>query len=267
MLQPDEWLREAQVAVPAVARRWKIPAARVLVVDDGPENRELLSLVLAEQGLWVEEAANGQQALDALAATAFDLVLMDMQMPVLDGFAATRQLRERGLQLPVVALTANAMKGYEAEVLEAGCTAYLTKPIDIDLLLETIAGLLGGQAQAAELPLVELAAEGVEALGPVRSRFAANARLSPIVRKFASRLDEQLGLARQAAGGDDFAELARLAHWLAGAAGTMGYDAFTGPARELEACAIAADGKGAGAALQQLLALAARIEIPEPVSP
>src|SRR5690606_11821841 len=95
--------------------RWKIPPARVLVVDDGAENRELLSLVLAEQGLWLEEAENGQVAVQKMEAASFDLVLMDMQMPVLDGYAATRELRRRGVQVPIVALTANAMKGYEAE--------------------------------------------------------------------------------------------------------------------------------------------------------
>ncbi|HEY0826437.1 MAG TPA: ATP-binding protein, partial [Ramlibacter sp.] len=108
-------LDATEVAAPgdagsAVTRtRWRIPSARVLVVDDGPENRELLSLVLAEQGLWVEEAENGQVAVDKACAASYDLILMDMQMPVLDGYAATRALRAHGMQLPIVALTAHAM--------------------------------------------------------------------------------------------------------------------------------------------------------------
>jgi CheY-like chemotaxis protein/HPt (histidine-containing phosphotransfer) domain-containing protein len=241
----------------------------VLVVDDGPENRELLSLVLAEQGLWVEEAENGAIALDMMAAGSFDLVLMDMQMPVLDGYAATRELRRRGVQVPIVALTANAMKGYEAEVLQAGCTAYLTKPVDIDGLLQELARLLGGAEEqaAAGAPtsvFVDLSEEPAAEAGPIRSRFAGNAKLVPIVRKFAGRLHEQMGNAHAAADAGDLAELERLAHWLAGAAGTVGYDAFTEPARELEAAAKAGDGALASVVLQRLSRMAGQLEVPEP---
>jgi PAS domain S-box-containing protein len=247
--------------------RWRIPSARVLVVDDGAENRELLSLVLTEHGLWVEEAENGQVAVDKAAATNFDLVLMDMQMPVLDGYAATRELRRRGVQAPIVALTAHAMKGYEEEVMQAGCTAYLTKPVDIDALLQQVAQLLGGTAEQPSgqpepsvfIDLTELP----QAHAPIRSRFAGNARLVPIVRKFAGRLREQLGNAREAADAGNLAEVERLAHWLAGAAGTVGYDAFTEPAREMEAAAKAGDAAAADGVLQRLSRMAGQLEVPD----
>jgi CheY-like chemotaxis protein len=176
-------------------------------------------------------------------------------------------LRRRGVQVPVVALTANAMKGYEAEVLQAGCTAYLTKPVDIDALLQQVARLLGGSAEDADAVassvFVDLGEQTMVHAGPIRSRFAANARLVPIVRKFAGRLHEQLGHARVAADGADLAEVERLAHWLAGAAGTVGYDAFTEPARELEAAAKAGDGTLAAAVLQRLARMADQLEVPE----
>jgi CheY-like chemotaxis protein/HPt (histidine-containing phosphotransfer) domain-containing protein len=262
--------------------RWDIPPSRLLVVDDGAENRELLSLVLAEQGLWVEEAENGQVALDKVAQGGFDLILMDMQMPVLDGFAATRILRERGVQTPIVALTANAMKGFEQEVLQAGCTAYVTKPIDIDGLLAKLAQMLGGaqagapvargeDAAATVLPVETGAAVAAVSQAEPRheaitSRLAGNARLVPIVRKFAARLDEQLATAERAWQAQDSAEIARFAHWLAGAAGTMGYDAFTGPARELEQFALGGQGENVGAAMAALREMAGRVESPaEPV--
>ena len=248
--------------------RWRIPSARVLVVDDGPENRELLSLVLTEQGLWVDEAENGQVALDKLAAGRYDLVLMDMQMPVMDGYAATRELRRRGLALPVVALTAHAMKGYEEEVLQAGCTAYLTKPVDIDILLHQVALLLGGSpeaapADAADSVFIDLGDAPEAPEGPIRSRFADNPKLVPIVRKFAARLHEQLGLTRTALEAGDLPEVERLAHWLAGAAGTVGYDAFTEPARELEAAAKAGDSATTGGVLQRIARMADLLEVPE----
>ncbi len=274
-------LLTAQDAQGAAQRvRWQLPPSRLLVVDDGAENRELLSLVLAEQGLWVEEAENGQIAVDKVAAGgSFDLILMDMQMPVMDGFAATRTLRARGVTAPIVALTANAMKGFEQEVLAAGCTAYVTKPVDIDVLLAELARLLGGQqvqapvadapaaeVPAAEAPAVEPAAvvpEAVQAPAePIVSRFATSPRFAPIVRKFAARLQEQLGAAEQAWAGGDAAEVARFGHWLAGAAGTVGYDAFTEPARELEQRALQGDTAGVNESMAGLRNMAKRVELP-----
>ncbi|MRD45842.1 response regulator [Caenimonas koreensis DSM 17982] len=272
-------------AAPELSRKpkWRIPASRVLVVDDGPENRELASLVLADQGLWIEEAENGKVALDKLEGSAFDLVLMDMQMPVMDGFAATRELRARGMTVPVMALTANAMKGFEEEVMAAGCTAYLTKPIDIDRLLEETARLLGGIRVAADEAAAETAAgsasdaatgvatgvateradEDGSPQGEIRSRFADNMRLVPIVRKFPARLAQQLATARTAALAGDMDELARVAHAVAGGAGTLGYDAFTDPARELESMAKAGDVQAATRLLERLEEMSVHVVIPE----
>jgi CheY-like chemotaxis protein len=243
----------------------RLPSARVLVVDDGAENRELISLVLTEQGLWVDEADNGQDALDKMAAGSYDVVLMDIQMPLMDGYAATRELRRRGVQVPIVALTAHAMKGFEVEVLQAGFTAYVVKPVDIDDLLRLLGQLLGGveEAAAAVPMLVDSSGSTAVAEGPIRSRFAANANLVPIVRKFAARLGEQLAHARKAAGAGDLAEVQRLAHWLAGAGGTVGYDAFTEPARELELAAKAGNAPLADEVLQRLEQMAHQLEIPE----
>ncbi|MBC7602332.1 MAG: response regulator [Ramlibacter sp.] len=269
----DESVALAGVAAPEQMRKpkWLIPASRVLVVDDGPENRELVSLVLADQGLWIEEAENGKVALDKLAASAFDLVLMDMQMPIMDGFAATRELRARGMQMPVMALTANAMRGFEQEVMAAGCTAYLTKPIDIDRLLEETARLLGGTKLAASeavlqaLPEDTLAHAQDDALpdAPIHSRFADNMRLVPIVRKFPARLAEQLAGARSAFDTGDMEELARIAHAVAGGAGTLGFDAFTEPARELEAHAKSGNEEAAHRLLERLGHMAHNVVIPE----
>ena len=266
----------AGMAAPELLRKpkWRIPASRVLVVDDGPENRELVSLVLADQGLWIEEAENGKVALDKLEAGAFDLVLMDMQMPVMDGFAATREIRARGMQLPVMALTANAMKGFEQEVMGVGCTAYLTKPIDIDQLLEQVARLLGGERLSAQeaTGTTQDAAAGerfasapapLEPIGEIRSRFAGNMRLVPIVRKFPARLSEQLASARGAVEAGDMEELARIAHAVAGGAGTLGFDAFTDPARELESHAKSGNEEAAVRLLDHLENMSHSVVIPE----
>lgn len=111
---------------------------RILVADDGESNRRLLKIVLGRCGANVIEAENGKVAVKHAIDNPFDFILMDMQMPVMDGYDATKTLRQNGYKAPIVALTADAMKGTEAKCLAAGCTAYLTKPIVMDDLVATL---------------------------------------------------------------------------------------------------------------------------------
>ncbi|MEZ6061186.1 MAG: ATP-binding protein [Planctomycetaceae bacterium] len=113
--------------------------ARVLITDDTAANRQLVGLVLRRAGLHVEEAKNGLEAVKRATAEKFDLLLMDMQMPVMDGFTATRKLREKGMNAPIIALTANVMASDRERCEQAGCSGFLTKPIDIDNLLQALA--------------------------------------------------------------------------------------------------------------------------------
>ncbi len=103
---------------------------RVLVVDDAKDNRVLLSVLLNNLGLQVSTANNGVEALLKVQDNKFDLIFMDMQMPVMDGYTAARMLRHKGHGVPVVALTAHALKEDRLKCLEAGCDEYLTKPLD-----------------------------------------------------------------------------------------------------------------------------------------
>jgi signal transduction histidine kinase/ActR/RegA family two-component response regulator/HPt (histidine-containing phosphotransfer) domain-containing protein len=248
--------------------RWTFPPARVLVVDDGPENRELLKLVLGDTGLRVSEAENGKVGVELARREAFDIILMDMQMPIMDGFTATRTLRAEGQKMPIFALTANAMKGAEKQVMEAGCSGYLTKPINIDQLLQTLADLLGGTRveykEETPVPVIALSREPTIVSGaPVVSRLAGNQRLRPTIRKFAGRLDEQMAAFDKAFAARDFGELASLAHWLKGAAGTVGYDDFTEPAMKLEQAAKNSSAAETAMMLAEVRALAARLVAPE----
>jgi HPt (histidine-containing phosphotransfer) domain-containing protein len=195
---------------------------------------------------------------------------MDIQMPVMDGKTAARLMRERGLKLPIFALTAHAMKGFEQDIMAAGFTGYLTKPIDIDKLVQMLADTLGGQRVlgVSPEPVVPVPAgsagskEPAPAESPLISRLADKPRLIPAIQKFTGRLGDQLNAMEKARGECNFTELAALAHWLKGAAGTVGYDAFTEPAIELEQMAKARAESQIEAAIRRLRQLERRIVAP-----
>ncbi|MDA1166073.1 MAG: response regulator [Planctomycetota bacterium] len=132
-------------------KRFRFGASRILLVDDGEANRQLIRLVLQRHGLLVETAVNGQEAVDKAATSNYDIILMDMQMPVMDGYIATQTLREQGLEVPIVALTANAMRGDREKCLNAGCSGFLSKPVDLDQLLSYVAELLGVEESDSEI--------------------------------------------------------------------------------------------------------------------
>ena len=127
---------------------------RILLADDNPTNRRVVQLILDDQNIHVTEAEDGQQALDAFASQHFDLVLMDMQMPVMDGLAATRAIREleqqRGsVPTPIIMLTANAMPEHVQSSLDAGADAHLAKPFNVSQFLELTYNLTSQNQQPA----------------------------------------------------------------------------------------------------------------------
>lgn len=127
---------------------------RILLADDNPTNRRVVQLILDAQNIHVTEAEDGQQALDAFASQHFDLVLMDMQMPVMDGLAATRAIRDlehqRGsVPTPIVMLTANAMPEHIQSSLDAGADAHLAKPFNVSQFLELTYNLTSQNQQPA----------------------------------------------------------------------------------------------------------------------
>jgi CheY-like chemotaxis protein len=118
--------------------------AEILIIEDNPLNMELARDLLEARGYEVREAATAQEGIEAIQDRRPDLVLMDVQLPGMDGLTATRILRkDRNLSdLIIVALTAHAMKGDEQKVLEAGCNGYISKPIDTRQFPAQIAGFL-----------------------------------------------------------------------------------------------------------------------------
>lgn len=230
----------------------------VLVVDDGSTNRKLIRLILTRVGALVETAENGQVAIEKVTSEDFDLVLMDMQMPVLDGYEATRRLRTQGYRKPIIALTANALKGDQGRCLEAGCSGYLSKPIDMGSLTHALANtqvckLKTPEDKQSDSASSELLAEDSDGLeSPVEYECSLpldDPAIREIVEEFLGKLDPQFELMRECLADGNLEELTRLAHWLKGAGGTVGFDCFTEPAAELERQA-----KSGGSGLDDMIA-------------
>jgi two-component system, cell cycle response regulator DivK len=121
---------------------------KILLVEDNEMNRDMLSRRLERKGYTMLLAVDGQHGLDSARADRPDLILMDMSLPVKDGWEATRELKQDIAlrSIPVIALTAHAMAGDRDRALEAGCDDYDTKPVEFDRLLGKIAALLGDRA-------------------------------------------------------------------------------------------------------------------------
>jgi two-component system, cell cycle response regulator DivK len=122
--------------------------ARILLVEDNEMNRDMLSRRLVRNGHDVSIAIDGQQAVDMARSALPDLILMDLSLPVIDGWEATRRIRANDAtrKIPVIALTAHAMAGDREKAIEAGCNDYDTKPVEIARLLGKIATLLATRA-------------------------------------------------------------------------------------------------------------------------
>jgi len=286
MIAPEDVLLALQKTESLSQVSWNFPASRVLVVDDGQENRELVKLVLIDLGLSVETAENGKEALEKAFQESFDLILMDVQMPVMDGFTAVKRMREQNLTCPVIALTAHAMKGFKSECLAVGYSEYLPKPIDIDLLIEMLASELGA-IQSKQYPdkthkSVDLNLENKAVHDTIQkdvhdsfktdnklanenlivSRWAGNSKYHPIIINFVHRFEEQIIAMDTALHEKDYKELENLAHWLKGAGGTVGFDVFTEPSLLLEESAKAKKSSDCGEAILILHRLSERLEIP-----
>ena len=120
---------------------------KILLVEDNPVNRRLAEFLLRSQGYDVRAAATGVEALEMLEKERPDLIVMDIQLPGMDGLEVTRKLKEQPAtaDIPVVAVTSYAMKGDREKALAAGCAGYVTKPIDKKIFIEEVAARLGHQ--------------------------------------------------------------------------------------------------------------------------
>jgi PAS domain S-box-containing protein len=277
-----------------------LTGVRVLLAEDGFDNRELLRVILQRAGVDVEMAINGCVAVQKACEKPFDLILMDMNMPEMDGYEATRLLRDRGYVGPIVALTANAMVGDCERCRDVGCNEYLAKPIDRRRLIQTIASFVDMKAVAARTAVLRkmagsmprAASEAAErtnksqppphkarqTAAPGRaapsdqdqaptdqehvliSAYCDDPELASLIHPFVNRLAGQLAEMRQMLCGHKHEELRRLAHRLKGAGGSYGYQQLTDAGKSLEEAAQAQDDAAEAAALDVVASVIHAVE-------
>ena len=216
------------------------PGKRVLLVEDNEVNRELAEEMLVNFGLQVESACNGQEAIDLVRNTEYDLVLMDCHMPVMDGYEATRRIRGdlNKADLPVVAMTANAMAGDRERCIAAGMNDHIAKPIDIALLQITLGHWLSGtwQAPPPALPIPENIHRdiAIDTDGALARLGGNRESLDRLMRRFSENQADVLDRLRAACQAGNRQEMILLAHTLRGLAGNLGGNAVSEAAREIE---------------------------------
>ncbi len=255
LTRPEEIDAQASAAAERPGALPSLEGVRVLLAEDGKANQKLIATLLRRAGAAAEIVEDGRQAVEAARAGRFDVILMDMQMPVMDGYDATGELRKGGYHGPILALTAHAMAVHRDRCLAAGCDDHLTKPIDRAKLLRAIADHAGrapATPHQAAPPAPAPAPDG-DALA---SDFAGEPDMAEIIDEFISGLSPRLDQMRAALDEARFEELAGAAHRLRGAGGGYGYPAVTSVAAELEAAAGTGDPAAAGDALNRLRDLA-----------
>ena len=210
---------------------------RVLLAEDTADSQRLACLILKRAGLDVELAENGLMACQKVEKAAaegkpHDLILMDMQMPEMDGYEATRQIRGQGYRGPIIALTAHVMVGDRESCLNAGCDDYTAKPIDVPVLVETIARHLRGET--APVPCVPPLPDGEapkpaskhtdKSRGLLDNNFLTDADRARLLQKYTSGLAKRAEEIEDAFQNHDRKELIHLVHSIHGTAPLYGFD-------------------------------------------
>ena len=197
---------------------------RILLAEDNAVNRELTTRILAKRGHLVVVAVNGKLALEALETQAFDLILMDVQMPEMDGFEATAAIRKReasaGTHIPIIAMTAHAMKGDRERCLQAGMDGYISKPVQADELLKLVEAMGAGATGDAANP-TESAKDAFDRKAALARVDGDESLLADLARLFLEEGPKMLVAIQTAVFEKDAARLERAAHSIKGTVSTF----------------------------------------------
>lgn len=225
-------------------------AGRVLLTEDNLDNQRLVSILLKRMGIDYDVANNGQEAIAMTENNKYDAILMDVQMPVMDGLTATRLLRQQGYAGPIIALTANAMKQEKQDCIEAGCDDVCTKPIDHAAFGRVLSKYLGKAAIS----------QGLSGPPIVSSLIAEEPELADLIREFVKKLPEMLKNIESAYADQQLDVLRREVHTLKGTGGNFGYAEVFDLAKRIEFEIVAGNMTGAGELIESLVEITRRIE-------
>ena len=235
----DETRRNIDSAASRRTELENIQGARILLVEDNELNQEVAHAILTDEGFRVDIAADGEKAIAMLEQAAYDLVLMDMQMPVMDGVSATRALRQkpRFAALPIIAMTANAMEADRKLCLEAGMNDHVAKPIEPEELWNALVRWIrpqAGNGGAPPQPQPQAAAEAAGAIPPIkgldiqeglRRVMGKQPLYISLLHKFVETHADSIDALQQAMEKGHLADTERLAHTLKGVCGSIGVQA------------------------------------------
>ncbi len=225
-----------------------ILSGRILLAEDSPDIQRLIQLVVARTGAELYIVENGQQATEQALRQPFDLILMDIQMPVMDGIEATERLRRAGYRGPIVALTAHAMKQDEERCRAAGVDAYLTKPLIVDRFYDTLRHYLPHLAPTPP-------AEDVVVPRDIPQDLADDPVYLELVDRFIAKLPPQIALIETALVEKDWEQFQSITHQLKGAGGGFGFPDITTQTGELNVQCIEGKYELLEAGVQRLAAL------------
>jgi CheY-like chemotaxis protein/HPt (histidine-containing phosphotransfer) domain-containing protein len=228
---------------------------RILVADDNPINQRVAVGMLKQMGLQAEIASNGGEALQALNAAPFDLVFMDVQMPVMDGLAAARQIRQAEFgssrRIPIIAMTASAMEGDRENCLEAGMDDFIAKPVVPSAMAQVLAKWLPQSPAGA--PPGEPPAPVFDRTGLLERLMGDRELADRILKGYLENIPGQLEALRKSVETGSLRDAAGQAHKIKGASTTVGCESVRALAAELEIAAESGD-------TRSLKALAAELD-------
>jgi two-component system, sensor histidine kinase len=239
-------------------------SGEVLVAEDNPSNQMLIKLLLHKYGFEPTIADDGQIAVDVYQSKDFKMVFMDMMMPNMNGYEATRALRHMGVEVPIVAVTANAMRGDREKCLDAGCDDYISKPITNEKLEEVLCKYLE-QHNSDNLGKDKSSMKPASNNDLIISDLADDSDLVVVAEMFVERLEEVLVKMKESFENNDMKTLKDLAHEIKGAGGSAGFNILTEKCAAMEPLILDNKVEDVKVALAEFFSICKKVRATQPV--
>ena len=234
----------------------------VLVAEDHPSNQLLIKLLLCKYGFEPTIVDDGQIAVDVYGSKDFKMVFIDMMMPNMNGYEATRAIRDMGSDVPIIAVTANAMKDDREKCLNAGCDDYIPKPITTEKLEEILLKYLDDSND--DYGKDESIMSETNDNDIIVSDLACDPDLVVVAEMFVERLEEVLGMMKEAFANNDMKTLKDLAHEIKGAGGSAGFNILTEKCAAMEPLIVENKIEDVKVALSEFFSICGKVRATQP---